>query len=101
MDMMLDLIARAHGKAFAMEVADQFLHTRLRTSTEGQRMSVQWRYGVDDRRLIKALTLMEQNIETPIPAHTVASLAGVSARQFERLWLQHLDRKSTRLNSSH
>lgn len=96
MDMMLDLIARVHGKKFAIDVADQFLYTRLRTSTEGQKMSVQWRYGIDDRRLVKALTLMEQNIETPIAMHVVASLVGVSSRQFERLWVQNFDESPSR-----
>jgi transcriptional regulator GlxA family with amidase domain len=85
-DMMLDLIARQHGHQLAADVADQFLHTRIRTAQESQKMAIHWRYGIEDRRLVNAVTLMEQNIEMPIPLKTIASLVGVSPRQLERMW---------------
>jgi transcriptional regulator GlxA family with amidase domain len=88
-DMMLELIARQHGHQMAGEVADQFIHTRMRTAQESQKMAIQWRYGVEDRRIVNAITLMEQNIERPIPMKTIASLAGISPRTFERMWLKH------------
>jgi transcriptional regulator GlxA family with amidase domain len=95
-DLMLDLIARQHGHQLAAEVADQFLHTRIRTSHESQKMAIQWRYGVEDRRIVKAITLMEQNIESPMPMHAIASLVGISPRQFERLWLKHFEESPSR-----
>ncbi|MDE1949235.1 MAG: GlxA family transcriptional regulator [Burkholderiales bacterium] len=88
-DMMLDLVARQHGRQLAGEIADQFIHSRMRTAQESQKMAIQWRYGVKDRRIVNAITLMEQNIERPIPIATIASLAGISARTFERMWLKH------------
>lgn len=90
-DMMLDLIARQHGNQLAAAVADQFIHTRMRTAQESQKMAIQWRYGVGDRRIVNAITLMEQNIERPIPLKTIASLVGISPRQFERMWLKHFN----------
>lgn len=90
-DMMLDLIARQHGRQLATEVADQFIHTRMRTAQESQTMAIQWRYGVEDRRIVHALTLMEQNIERPVPMKTIASLSGISPRTFERMWLKHFN----------
>ncbi|MGH8807506.1 MAG: GlxA family transcriptional regulator [Noviherbaspirillum sp.] len=87
-DMMLELIAHQHSQQLAAEVADQFLHTRIRTAQESQKMAIQWRYGIEDRRLVNAITLMEQNIESPIPIKTIASLVGFSPRQFERIWLK-------------
>ncbi|WP_432262459.1 GlxA family transcriptional regulator [Cupriavidus sp. TMH.W2] len=90
MDLMLDLIAHQHSRRLAAEVADNFLHARMRGSEESQKMAIQWRYGIDDRRIVHAITLMEQNIERPIPITTIASLTGISPRQFERLWLKHL-----------
>ncbi|BBU32234.1 HTH-type transcriptional regulator CdhR (plasmid) [Burkholderia sp. THE68] len=90
-DMMLDLIARQHGHQLAAEVADQFIHTRMRTAQESQKMAIQWRYGVEDRRIVHAVTLMEQNIERPIPMKTIASLAGISPRTFERMWIKHFN----------
>lgn len=91
MDLMLDLIARQHSHQLAVEVADQFLHTRIRGSAESQKMAIQWRYGVEDRRIVNAITLMEQNIERPVPMKTIASLVGISPRQFERMWLKHFN----------
>ncbi|SAK75803.1 GlxA family transcriptional regulator [Caballeronia ptereochthonis] len=90
-DMMLELIARQHGHPLAAEVADQFIHTRMRTAQESQKMAIQWRYGVEDRRIVHAVTLMEQNIERPIPMKTIASLAGISPRTFERMWIRHFN----------
>ncbi|MEZ0606665.1 GlxA family transcriptional regulator [Paraburkholderia sp. IW21] len=90
-DLMLDLIARQHGHQLAAEVADQFIHTRMRASQESQKMAIQWRYGIEDRRVVNAITLMEQNIERPIPMKTIASLVGISPRQFERMWLKHFN----------
>lgn len=90
-DMMLDLIAHQHGNQLAAEVADQFIHTRMRTAQESQKMAIQWRYGVEDRRIVNAITLMEQNLERPIPMKTIASLVGISPRQFERMWLRHFN----------
>jgi AraC family transcriptional regulator, glycine betaine-responsive activator len=49
-------------------------------------MAIQWRYGVEDRRIVHAVALMEQNVERPIPVKTIASLAGISPRTFERMW---------------
>lgn len=95
-DLMLDLIARQHGHQLAAEVADQFLHTRIRLSEESQKMAIQWRYGVEDRRIVKAITLMEQNIEAPMPMHAIASLVGISPRHFERLWLKHFEESPSR-----
>jgi len=91
MDLMLDLIARQHSHQLAAEVADQFLHARIRGSEESQKMAIQWRYGIEDRRIVNAITLMEQNIERPIPMKTIASLVGISPRQFERTWLKNFN----------
>lgn len=88
-DLMLDMIARAQSHQLAADVADQFLHTRIRASQESQKMAIQWRYGIEDRRIVNAITLMEQNIERPVPVQTLASLVGISPRQFERMWIKH------------
>ncbi len=87
MDLMLAVIAERHGRAVAADIADNFLHGRIRTAGEAQRMAVQWRYGVTDRRLVKVIALMERHLEDPLPARTLAELAGVSPRQMERLFV--------------
>lgn len=86
LDMMLSLIAAQHGAPLAAEVAEQFLHGRIRESTESQRMDRQWRYGVNDRRLLDAIKLMEEHLEDPLPTHDIADLLDCSQRQLERLF---------------
>lgn len=90
MDMMLALVRAQHGPALALEVANNFLHGRMRRPGEMQPMEVRWRYGVKDRRLAKAIGFMEQSIETPLKLSQVADLAGLSTRQLQRIFLLEL-----------
>ena len=96
LDLMLALISEQNGELAAADVAEQFLHTRIRPPGESQRMAVQWRYGITDRRLARAITLMEENTERPLSAQTLAQVAGISDRQLERLFLQHFGRGPSR-----
>jgi transcriptional regulator GlxA family with amidase domain len=96
MDMMLALIRAQHGPTLAMTVANNFLHGRIRRPDEIQPMEVRWRYGVRDRRLAKAITFMEQSIETPLPLAQLAGLAGLSVRQLERLFAAELNQAPER-----
>jgi len=86
MDLMLALIAQRHGPALAAAIAENFLHPRIRGGDESQRMQVQWRYGVSDARLAKAIGFMEQNMQIPQSPCAIADMAGVSSRQLERLF---------------
>ena len=96
MDMMLALVRAQHGQTLAMTVANNFLHGRIRRPDETQPMEVRWRYGVRDRRLAKAITFMEQSIETPLPLSQLAGLAGLSVRQLERLFALELKQSPER-----
>lgn len=86
LDLMLDLIASEHGARLAADIADNFLHSRIRPAGESQRMAIHWRYGVSDPRLVKAIALMEQHLEDALAIEQIAGLVGVSERQFERLF---------------
>lgn len=86
MDMMLALIRNQHGQTLAHNVANNFLHGRIRRPDEMQPMEVRWRYGVQDRRLAKAIGFMEQSIEKPLALSQIAGLAGLSMRQLQRLF---------------
>ena len=46
---------------------------------------------VANPKLAEALSLMEANLAEPLPTEEVARLVGVSRRQLERLFKQHLD----------
>ena len=90
MDMMLALIRAQHGQALAMKVANNFIHGRVRLPGEMQPMEIRWRYGVKDRRLVTAIGCMEQSIKSPLRVSQIATVAGLSVRQLQRLFLTEL-----------
>lgn len=95
-DLMLALISRRHGSEIAQLVADQMIHTGLRSDRDEQRLSVQTRIGVRHPKLATILRRMEANIEEPIPPGLLAQEAGMSTRQLERLFRRYLDRSPKR-----
>lgn len=96
MDMMLSLIAETHGRDLAAQVAEQFMHERIRDTHEHQRMSLQGRLGISHPKLLQVVSLMEQNLEEPLARSELARLAGLSTRQLERLFRRYLGRTPTR-----
>jgi transcriptional regulator GlxA family with amidase domain len=92
LDMMHALLARDHGAALAMRVSEWFLQTQIREGAGPQRMAPGQRLGVSNRAMQKVLEFMEGQIETPSSRDRLASLAGVSVRQLERLFRVHLGR---------
>lgn len=95
-DMMLHLIAEDHGDALAAEVADQLLHTGIRTERDRQRLSVPARIGVRHPRLAQIVSRMEHAIEEPISPAQLAQDAGMSTRQLERLFRRYLNKSPKR-----
>ena len=89
--MMLHLIGMKHGRDLAQIVADGFVHTRPRRDAEHQRASPDEVVGPHDRRLARVLRAMEGNLESPLPARTLAASAGASLRQLERLIRDRFD----------
>lgn len=92
LDMMTSLIGREHGAELAGAVAELFLHTRLRSGDESQRMPVRERLALAHPRLVRVIERMEANLEEPVPRAALARLSGLSVRQVERLFRAHLDR---------
>ncbi|MBK9080938.1 MAG: GlxA family transcriptional regulator [Rhizobiales bacterium] len=86
LDLMLALIADKHGHQLTADIADNFLHGRLRNASEAQRMDVQWRHGVSDERLTKLVLAMEANISNPLSTRALAGIAETSERQLERIF---------------
>lgn len=97
MDMMLALIRAQHGQSLAMNVANNFIHRRIRARGEQQPMEVRWRYGVQDRRMVRAIEFMERSIESPLPLAKIADLVGLSPRQLQRLFMSALGRTPEQL----
>lgn len=88
--MAVALIAEEYGRPLANAVAEWFLHTRPRAADEPQRMSLRERYEVRHAGLLRVLAAMEEALEAPLPRNALAAIAGVSVRQLERLFTQHL-----------
>jgi transcriptional regulator GlxA family with amidase domain len=106
-DLMLDQISTDYSGQLAADIAEQFLHSRIRAPQEHQRMAIQWRYGVHDARLTAAIACMEQNLEDLVPIEDIAKHCNLSQRQLERLWHQHFGMTpqrfylAVRLNEAH
>jgi transcriptional regulator GlxA family with amidase domain len=96
MDMFLSEIAAAHGKELANAISEHFMCNRIRQSNERQRVPLERQLGSRQPRLSEAVALMEANIEEPISPNELASHVGLSRRQLERLFQQHLHCVPTR-----
>ncbi len=92
LDLMLSRIARTHGEELATRVSEQCLLDRIRGPHDRQRMPIRIRLGVHHPKLINAVELMEANIEEPLPQEQLARHVGLSRRQLERLFRQHMGR---------
>ncbi len=95
-DMMLKMIANAHGSELAGTVADQLIHTSIRTENDEQRLSILTRIGVRHPKLATVIKLMEENIEEPVSPSVLASDVGMSTRQLERLFRRYMNRSPKR-----
>jgi transcriptional regulator GlxA family with amidase domain len=92
LDMMIAWLGQRHGERLAQELLAHFGLERLRGADERQRAPVASRAGlVGSPKLAEAVTLMEANLGEPLPTEDIARLVGVSRRQLERLFKQHLD----------
>ena len=96
LDMMLSLVAERHGRDLATQVAEQFIHERIRETHDHQRMSLQGRLGISHPKLLQVITLMEENLEEPLARAELARRAELSNRQLERLFRKYLGRTPTR-----
>ncbi|TKX47019.1 helix-turn-helix domain-containing protein, partial [Halorubrum sp. ASP121] len=96
MDMILTLIAREHGAQLAENIAEEYLHERIRDFTERQRTPLKVRLGTSQPKLVEVVTLMEANLHEPLTLDELASHARLSRRQLERLFQRHLGCAPTR-----
>jgi transcriptional regulator GlxA family with amidase domain len=96
LDMMLALIALDHGRELATQVAENFIHERIRDTGDPQRMALRTRLGISHPKLLSVIEIMEENLEEPLPRAELAERVGLSPRQLERLCRKYLGRTPTR-----
>lgn len=90
-DLMLHLIERDHGCDLSFSVADQMVYNAVRSSGSSQRVSLQYRNGIRNAHLVKAIDMMRAHIEDPVSAADLAREIGITPRQVQRLFEKHLD----------
>jgi transcriptional regulator GlxA family with amidase domain len=95
-DLMLKVIAQDHGEDLANAVADQLIHSAIRTDRDTQRLSIPTRIGVRHPKLAQVIQMMESAIEEPISPSELAEDVGLSTRQLERLFRRYLNRSPKR-----
>ncbi len=90
-DLLLALVTSHIGADMTADVMDHLGIERARSADERQRVPLSARIGGGQPKLTEAVSLMEANFEEPLPTEEIARLVGVSRRQLERLFKQHLD----------
>jgi transcriptional regulator GlxA family with amidase domain len=95
-DLMLRLIAQKHGPELANLVADQMIHTQIRSDSDEQRLSIPARIGIRHPKLSAVIRMMEENIEEPVSPALLAGDVRMSTRQLERLFRRYLNRSPKR-----
>ncbi len=88
-DMMLEVIARDHGQALALQVSEWFVHDPVRASVDRQRLALRVRTGVADPLVLRAISMMEEHIEEPLAIARLARLNELSLGRLERLFRRH------------
>jgi AraC family carnitine catabolism transcriptional activator len=90
-DLMLDLIAQAHGSELTIQISEQLVIGRIRLRKDHQRLQIAARHGITNKKLVQVIGEMEQHTEAPLSTLALADLAKVTRRQLERLFRLHLD----------
>jgi len=90
LDMMLQVIAARGGMALANDVSEQFIHPRIRATHDPQRMAIQTRLGVANKKLLAAIGMMEDANDEPRHVAQIAAAVELSPRQLERLFAKYL-----------
>ncbi|WP_028293830.1 choline metabolism transcriptional regulator GbdR [Oceanobacter kriegii] len=91
LDMMLYLISAQHGAALSNAISEMFVYDRMRNQADQQRIPLRHLLSSAQPKLVEIVELMEANIEEPIELEDLASFAGISRRQLERLFHNYLD----------
>ena len=96
LDMMLSLVMEDHGEKLVNEVCEQAIADRVRGAGDRQRLPLRARLGVQNERIFPIIEVMEDNLAEPMNLQQIAKKAGMSRRQIERLFQQHLEQSPAR-----
>jgi transcriptional regulator GlxA family with amidase domain len=94
MDLMHALITQHHGAVFARLVSDWFMHTEVRPSAGPQRAGLVERVGTTVPAILDVVEAMEAHVAEPLDLSRLATVAGLSSRQLNRLFRDKLGRST-------
>lgn len=89
MDMMLNWISHGVGPELAWEIGQQLLKEGIRPPTHGQSTMLDGS-GIANEPVRKAIEIMRDTLEEPLPCDELAKQVGFSRRQLERHFHQQL-----------
>lgn len=84
LDMMLDIIAGHHGESLSRQVAEWFVHDRIRATADREKLQLRLRTGIRDDLVLDAVARMEAAIEQGGSVASIARGAGLSIGKLER-----------------
>ncbi|PWK76918.1 GlxA family transcriptional regulator [Aminobacter sp. AP02] len=90
-DMSIGMINRIIGHETGRRVSNHFVTDLARAPNDRQRLPKALKYRTPGDPMVRAIALMESNIATPKTMGEIATQTGLSRRQLERLFKQHLD----------
>ena len=76
LDLMLHLIRTEHDEDLANRVSEECILDRVRGGQDQQRMPLAVRLGVDNRKLIDSIHMMETHLEEPLSQEELAAVVG-------------------------
>ena len=83
LDMMLELISRRHGPSLAARVASAFIYDPVRDGTIQQTKLPTATIARRDSSVAKAVTIMADNLDEPLPISDIAQRLGLKPRTLE------------------
>ncbi|MEL7430225.1 MAG: GlxA family transcriptional regulator [Pseudomonadota bacterium] len=96
LDMMLCMIEKDLGEDLVNRVCEQALTDRVRNPNDRQRLPLRARLGIQNSKVLSIIEFMEANISEPLQLVEIADYVGLSRRQIERLFQQHMGRSPAR-----
>lgn len=95
LELVIAWLGQRHGERVLAGLLAHFGLERLRAGDEVQHTALAGGSG-GNAKLAEAVALMQANLGEPLPTEDIARLVGVSRRQLERLFKQHLDELPSR-----
>jgi len=90
LDLMLTLVREKLGARTSQLISEQFIVDRVRDARDRQYVPLRAQVGPGHTGLIEVAQLMDSHIEEPLSLDQIATRAGLSRRQIERLFKRHL-----------